>query len=106
MAKSASKNGRVQKKNAQSKNTKQKRTNNRSTNNQSTNNRSTKTGANEENLSLLEKFFIDQLKDIYYAEHAIIKALPKMDEAACSGELKEAFQDHLHQTKRHATRLE
>ncbi len=56
--------------------------------------------------SLLEKFFTDQLKDIYYAEQQLIKALPKMEEAATSEELKEAFNDHLHQTQKHVKRLE
>src|SRR5579871_5746888 len=56
--------------------------------------------------SHLEKFFLDQLKDIYYAENKIIQSLPKMAEAATTGELKEAFEDHLHQTQRHVKRLE
>lgn len=56
--------------------------------------------------SLLEKFLIDQLKDIYYAEQKIVQSLPKMRAAATSDELKEAFEDHLHQTKKHVSRLE
>jgi ferritin-like metal-binding protein YciE len=56
--------------------------------------------------SLLEKFFMDQLKDIYYAEQKITQSLPKMREAATTEELKEAFEDHLHQTQRHVKRLE
>ncbi|HMC99269.1 MAG TPA: ferritin-like domain-containing protein [Ferruginibacter sp.] len=56
--------------------------------------------------SLLEKFFKDQLKDIYYAEQQIVKALPKMEEAATTDQLKEAFSDHLHQTQKHVKRLE
>ena len=56
--------------------------------------------------SHLEKFFLDQLQDIYYAENKIIQSLPKMAEAATTGELKEAFEDHLHQTQRHVKRLE
>jgi ferritin-like metal-binding protein YciE len=56
--------------------------------------------------SLLEKFFIDQLKDIYYAEQQLIKAIPKMENAATTEELKEAFNDHLHQTQKHVKRLE
>jgi ferritin-like metal-binding protein YciE len=54
----------------------------------------------------LEKFFLDQLRDIYYAENKIIQSLPKMAEAATTNELKDAFEDHLHQTQRHAKRLE
>jgi ferritin-like metal-binding protein YciE len=56
--------------------------------------------------SLLEKFFMDQLKDIYYAEQQLIKAIPKMEEASTTEELKEAFNDHLHQTQKHVKRLE
>jgi ferritin-like metal-binding protein YciE len=54
----------------------------------------------------LEKFFLDQLKDIYYAEKKILQSLPKMQEAATTEQLKEAFEDHLHQTQRHVRRLE
>lgn len=54
----------------------------------------------------LEKFFTDQLKDIYYAEQQLTKVLPKMEEAATTEELKEAFSDHLHQTKKQIRRLE
>ena len=54
----------------------------------------------------LEKFFLDQLKDIYYAEQKIVQSLPKMIEATTTDELREAFEDHLHQTQRHVRRLE
>lgn len=56
--------------------------------------------------SLLEKFFMDQLKDIYYAENKIASSLPKMEAASTTEELKEAFNDHLHQTQKHIKRLE
>lgn len=56
--------------------------------------------------SPLEKFFLDQLKDIYYAEQKITQSLPKMQEAATTEELKDAFEDHLMQTQRHVKRLE
>lgn len=59
---------------------------------------------NEE--SPLEKFFLAQLKDIYYAEQKITKALPKMQEAATTESLKDAFEDHLLQTQRQIKRLE
>ncbi len=61
---------------------------------------------NQQGESLLEKFFLDQLKDIYYAEQQIVKAIPKMEKAASTEELKEAFNDHLHQTQKHVKRLE
>lgn len=57
-------------------------------------------------LPLLEKFFHDQLKDIYWAEKALIKALPKMRKQATTEELKQAFEDHAAVTQEQAKRLE
>ena len=54
----------------------------------------------------LDDLFEDTLKDIYYAENKIVKALPKMAKAAQSAELKAAFQKHLKQTEGHVSRLE
>jgi len=54
----------------------------------------------------LEKYFADSLKDIYWAEKALTKALPKMQKAATTEELKSAIEDHLAQTEEHITRLE
>jgi ferritin-like metal-binding protein YciE len=54
----------------------------------------------------LHKFFTDQLKDIYYAEQKLVQALATMRDAATTEELRDAFEDHLHQTERHARRLE
>jgi ferritin-like metal-binding protein YciE len=62
-------------------------------------------GAGADN-TLLKEFFIDSLKDIYYAEKAITKALPKMKKAATSEALAAAFDDHLAVTKEQVTRLE
>jgi ferritin-like metal-binding protein YciE len=56
--------------------------------------------------SLLEKFFVDQLKDIYYAEQQLLKALPEMQKACTTEELEDAFKKHTEQTERHITRLE
>ncbi len=56
--------------------------------------------------SMLEEFFCDELKDIYWAEKHLVKTLPKMNKAATSAELKQAFADHLETTKVHVTRLE
>jgi ferritin-like metal-binding protein YciE len=55
---------------------------------------------------MLKEFFIDELKDIYWAEKHLVKTLPKMQKAAASTELKNAFADHLEVTKTHVTRLE
>jgi ferritin-like metal-binding protein YciE len=54
----------------------------------------------------LEAFFVDELKDIYWAEKHLTKALPKMKKEATSKELKNAFDEHLAVTKGHITRLE
>lgn len=49
---------------------------------------------------------IEELKDLYSAEKQITKALPKMAGAATSQELKDAFQNHLHETEQQLSRLE
>lgn len=54
----------------------------------------------------LEDLFEHQLKDLYSAETQLIDALPKMVEKASSSELKEAFKDHLDETKEHKTIVE
>jgi ferritin-like metal-binding protein YciE len=56
--------------------------------------------------SMLADFFHDELKDIYWAEKHLVKALPKMQKAATSEELGAAFADHLEVTKEHVARLE
>ena len=58
------------------------------------------------NDSMLQEFFKDELKDIYWAEKHLVKTLPKMSKAATSEELKNAFNDHLEATKTHVSRLE
>jgi ferritin-like metal-binding protein YciE len=54
----------------------------------------------------LDDLFLDTLKDIYYAEKQITKALPKMAKAAQSPELKAGFEQHLQETGGHVERLE
>ena len=53
----------------------------------------------------LDDLILDTLKDIYYAEKQILKALPKMAKAANAPELKQAFETHLDQTEGHVERL-
>lgn len=65
--------------------------------------KATGTGAGN---SQLEKFFIDSLKDIYWAEKHLIKALPKMQKAATTDELKTAIEEHIAQTEEQVSRLE
>lgn len=55
---------------------------------------------------LLEKFLYESLKDIYWAEKHLTKALPKMKKAATSEELKAAIEEHLEVTEGHISRLE
>jgi len=56
--------------------------------------------------SMLRKFFVEELKDIYYAEKHIAKTLPKMKKAATSQELKQAFENHRIMTLEQVARLE
>jgi ferritin-like metal-binding protein YciE len=65
---------------------------------------STSTAAQQN--SMLEKFVVDMLKDIYYAEKHLLKTLPKMMKAATSDSLKQAFADHAEVTKEQIVRLE
>jgi len=54
----------------------------------------------------MEELFFEQIKDLYDAEERLVKALPKMAEAATSEELRGAFEQHLRQTRGHVSRLE
>jgi len=55
---------------------------------------------------LLNKFFVDSLKDIYWAEKHLVKALNKMQKNATSQDLKSAFEEHRTVTEQHVQRLE
>lgn len=54
----------------------------------------------------LQDLFVEELKDIYWAEKHLVKTLPKMQKAASTSELKQALTEHLEATKQHVTRLE
>lgn len=54
----------------------------------------------------LRDLYIEQLRDLYDAENQLIEALPKMAEAVHHSDLKNAFHQHLRQTREHVTRLE
>lgn len=56
-------------------------------------------------LESLRDLYLEELRDLYSAENQLIAALPKMA-AATDPQLKSAFENHLEQTKTHATRLE
>jgi ferritin-like metal-binding protein YciE len=57
-------------------------------------------------INSLQELYVEQLKDLYDAEHQIIKALPKLVEKAESEELKDALNEHLEVTKEQANRIE
>jgi len=57
-------------------------------------------------LDSMECLLVDQLQDLYDAEQRLVKALPKMAQAAHNPELKAAFQQHFQQTQNHVQRLQ
>lgn len=57
-------------------------------------------------MKTLEDLFKHFLRDIYYAEQKIMKALPAMAEAADSPDLRKAFEDHHGETRQHVDNLE
>jgi ferritin-like metal-binding protein YciE len=85
---------------------------NSSGNNANKGGRSKKSGTGGESSSagqrhpMLEKFFIDELKDIYWAEKHLVKALGKLSKQATTEELQQAFEDHAAATEEHVSRLE
>src|SRR5947207_10276212 len=54
----------------------------------------------------LQELYVEQLRELYEAEHQIIKALPKMIDQTTSTDLKDALNEHLDVTQTQATRLE
>lgn len=68
-----------------------------------------KTASADKEISVSEtftNFFVGELKDIYWAEKHLTKALPKMQKAATSQQLAKAFADHLTVTNKQIARLE
>jgi ferritin-like metal-binding protein YciE len=63
-------------------------------------------GSEADSKALLEEYFVDSLRDIYWAEKHLVKALPKMQKAATSEDLAQAIGDHISVTEEHVTRLE
>ncbi len=54
----------------------------------------------------LHQLFVDELQDLYDAEKRIVDALPDMAEKAASVDLRNAFEDHLRETREHQRRLD
>ena len=57
-------------------------------------------------IKTMDDLFVHTLRDIYYAENQIVKALPDMIEKASDPQLRQAFQSHLGETKNHVKRVE
>jgi ferritin-like metal-binding protein YciE len=57
-------------------------------------------------IATMDDLFVHTLRDMYYAEHQIVKALPDMIEKATDAKLKQGFQTHLGETKNQIKRLE
>ncbi|HZS56631.1 MAG TPA: ferritin-like domain-containing protein [Bryobacteraceae bacterium] len=56
-------------------------------------------------MSALQELLIDEMQDLLHAENQLVKALPKMARAASNPKLKQAFENHLEETKGHVERL-
>ena len=76
------------------------------TTSKSTTKSAAKTPAKKDAAKDLQDLVADSLKDIYWAEKALAKALPKMEKNATHPELKKAISNHIQETKVHVTRLE
>jgi ferritin-like metal-binding protein YciE len=63
-------------------------------------------GLFSKDIETMDDLFVHTLRDIYYAENQILKALPDMVEKATNPQLKQAFQTHLGETKGHVQRVE
>jgi ferritin-like metal-binding protein YciE len=63
-------------------------------------------GLFSKDIETMDDLFVHTLRDIYYAEHQIIKSLPKTIDKTTSSELKGSLQNHLRETQNHVTRLD
>jgi ferritin-like metal-binding protein YciE len=63
-------------------------------------------GIFSKDIKTMDDLFVHTLRDIYYAEKQILKALPEMIEKSDDPQLKQGFQKHLGETKNQVTRLE
>src|SRR5437867_3548888 len=57
-------------------------------------------------IETMEDLFVEQIQDLYDAEERLVKALPKMAEASTTSDLRNAFEEHLQQTRGQLQRLE
>ena len=77
-----------------------------STKSKKTTSASQKKSEGKSDKTMLKELFIDELRDIYWAEKALTKALPKMQKAATSEEVASAFEEHLTITEGQIERIE
>jgi ferritin-like metal-binding protein YciE len=63
-------------------------------------------GLFSKDIKTMDDLFVHTLRDIYYAEQQILKALPKMIDKATNSGLKQGFETHRQQTEGHVQRLE
>lgn len=63
-------------------------------------------GIFSKDIRTMDDLFVHTLRDIYYAENRIVKALPEMIEKASDPHLKQAFKSHLGETENHIARLQ
>ncbi|WP_173934672.1 DUF892 family protein [Chelativorans sp. Marseille-P2723] len=63
-------------------------------------------GLFSKDIKTMDDLFVHTLKDIYYAENQILKALPKMIEKAGDTQLKQGFEQHLRESEGHVRNLE
>jgi ferritin-like metal-binding protein YciE len=63
-------------------------------------------GLFSKDIATMDDLFVHTLRDMYYAENQIVKALPDMIEKATDAQLKQGFQTHLGETKNQIKRLE
>jgi ferritin-like metal-binding protein YciE len=63
-------------------------------------------GLFSKDIKTMNDLFVHTLRDIYYAEKQIVKALPDMIQKASDPQLKQGFQGHLRETENHVKRLE
>jgi ferritin-like metal-binding protein YciE len=63
-------------------------------------------GLFSKDINTLEDLFAHGLKDIYYAENQILKALPKLIESATNPQLRKSLKDHRKETEAQVSRLE
>jgi len=57
-------------------------------------------------IKTMDDLFLEEIKDLYDAEKQLVKGLAKLAKASSSDELREAFEEHLEQTRGHVAKLE